>query len=77
MERLSLNHLHDYGGSGGIVWCSLQQLQCQPHQVQDETSTSKIMSSFLEVHLQETHYIILYYHNTLGVLPRLVSFVFV
>ena len=57
MERLSLNHLHDYGGSGGVVWCSLQQPQCQPHQVQDETSTSKIMSSFLEVHVYMYMYI--------------------
>ena len=48
MECLSLNHLHVDGGSGWTAGSSLQKPECQ---VQDETSTSKVVPWFLQVHI--------------------------
>ena len=41
MEHLSPDHLHADGGTGWTAGSSLQQLEHQSHQVQDEISTQE------------------------------------
>ena len=56
MEYLSPDHLHADGCAGRAAGSSLQQLEHQPHQVQDETSTQEAqplpVSFFLSISLQ-------------------------
>ena len=50
MECLSPDHLHADGSSGWTAGSSLQQPECQSHQVQDEIPTAKIVSWLLQVY---------------------------